>query len=175
LICTRCGAVLRRFGKGTPDLPLAFALAALVFFALANAFPLLALRLHGVVQETTIPGCARILASMGWPWLAAVVVTTVEIAPLAHLAGLVYVLLKVKRKRATFLTAKVFRWTQDLPAWGMAEVFVLGILISYVKLSKMAEVLPGPSLYALGAFVLASAAAYATLDADTVWDAVEDS
>ena len=173
LLCSRCGAVLRRSGKGTPDLPLAFALAALIFFALANAFPLLALRLHGAVQETTLPGCVHILASIGRPWLAAIVATTVQLAPLAQLAGLVYVLVQVKRRRARPLTARIFRWTQELPAWGMAEVFVLGILVSYVKLAKMAEVVPGPSLYALGAFVVASAATFATLDSGTVWDALE--
>lgn len=174
LLCTRCGAVLRRSGKGTPDVPLAFALASLIFFMLAHSFPLLALRLHGAIQETSIPGCVSILATMGWPWLAAIVATTVEIAPLAYLTGLVYVLTQVRQGRANSMTARIFRWTQDLPAWGMAEVFVLGILVSYVKLSKMAEIIPGPSIFALGAFVLASAATYATLDEGTVWDAMKE-
>lgn len=54
----------------------------------------------------------------------------------------------------------------------MAEVFILGILVSYVKLAKMAVVVPGPSLFALGAFIVVAAAAVSALDVGSVWEAL---
>ena len=54
----------------------------------------------------------------------------------------------------------------------MAEVFILGILVSYVKLAKMAVVVPGPSLYGLGAFILVAAAAVSALDIGSIWEAL---
>lgn len=173
-LCSRCGAVLQEGHAGNLDTPLAFALAALVFFGLANLFPLLSMNLHGQVKEATLPGCVRLLATQGWPWLAAIVVTTVEVAPLAYLGGLVHVLLRARAGRVGRSSARMFRWVQELPGWAMAEVFILGILVAYVKLAKMAPVAPGISLFALGLFVLAVAAAEASLDPRAVWAALKD-
>lgn len=170
--CTRCGAILRRGGSDSLDVALALHAAALILFCLANAFPLLSLRLHGVVQEASIPGCARILSNLGWPWLAAVLITTVILAPVAHLGGTIYVLLQVKWGHSNRWTVWVFRIVEQFGAWGMAEVFILGIMVSYVKLAKMAVVVPGPSLYGLGIFIVVAAAAVSALDTGAVWDAL---
>lgn len=171
-LCTRCGAILRRGGHASFDLPLALNLAALIFFFLANAFPLLALHLHGTVQEASIPSCARILANLGWPWLSTVLITTVILAPLIHLGGMIYVLLQIRWGRPKKWTARIFGIIEHFGAWGMAEVFILGIIVSYVKLAKMAVVVPGPSLFCLGAFMVIGAAAVSTLDIGSVWEAL---
>ena len=170
--CIRCGAILKRGGR-TIDRTLALAVTALVLFALANAFPILKLHLHGMAQDATIPGCVQMLAASGWIWLALIIFITVELAPLAHLLGVTYVLVQVKRGRATHRTARVFRTVLKLEMWGMAEVFVLGIIVSYVKLSQMALVSTGLSLYALVGFIVIAAAELSSLDPATVWDALE--
>ncbi len=172
--CVRCGAILRRGGHDSKDVALALHIAALILFCFANAFPLLSLHLHGTVQEASIPGCARILANLGWPWLSAVLITTVILAPLAHLSGMIYVLLEIRRRHPNRWTVWIFRLVEQFGAWGMAEVFILGILVSYVKLAKMAVVVPGPSLYGLGAFIVVAAAAVSALDIGSVWEALGD-
>lgn len=173
-VCSRCGAVLQEGHSGNLDMPLAFALAALIFFGLANLFPILSMNLHGQVHEATLPGCVHMLSVLGWPWLAAIVLTTVEVAPLAYLGGLVHVLLRAKAGKVGRTSARMFRMVQELPGWVMAEVFILGVLVAYVKLAKMAPVKPGVSLFALGAFVLAVAAAEASLDPRAVWAAIRE-
>jgi paraquat-inducible protein A len=173
-LCVRCGAVLDR-GRPTGLGPvLALYLTALILFLLANAFPLMTLRLHGTVREASIPGCARILATLGWPWLSAILLTTVMLGPLVHLGGMILVLLRVRRRRPSPLTARAFRILEEFRSWGMVEVFLLGVIVSYSKLAKMATVLPGPSLYALGGFIVAAALAMSALDPRTVWDALGD-
>lgn len=168
--CTRCGATLRRGGYDSKDVALALHCAALILFFLAVSFPVMSLRLHGTVQEASIPGCARILANLGWPWLSAVLITTVILAPLAHMIGMIYVLLQIREQHPNRWTVWVFRIVEQFGAWGMAEVFILGIMVSYVKLAKMAVVLPGPSLFGLGAFIVVAAAAVSALDIGSVWE-----
>ena len=170
--CTRCGAILRRGGYDSKDVALALHFAALILFLLALSFPVMSLRLHGTVQEASIPGCARILANLGWPWLSAVLITTVILAPLAHLGGMIYVLLQIRWRRPKRWTVLIFRIVEQFGAWGMTEVFILGILVSYVKLAKMAVVVPGPSLFGLGAFIVVAAAAVSALDIGSVWEAL---
>jgi paraquat-inducible protein A len=149
---------------------LALYLTAIILFVLANVFPLLSLEMHGAVQVATLPGCASILAEMGWPWLSAILLTTAILAPAMHMLGMAWVLLQVRLGRRSRWTARVFRLVEQFQTWGMAEVFVLGIIVSYVKLGKMATLVPGPSLYALGAFVLVSAAALSAVDPAAVWE-----
>ena len=170
--CTRCGAILRRGGYGSRDVALALHVAAMVLFLLAISFPLLTLHLHGTAQEASIPGSARILANLGWPWLSTVLITTVILAPLAHLSGMIYVLLQLRRRQPNRWTARIFRIVEQFGAWGMAEVFILGIIVSYVKLAQMAVVVPGPSLYGLGAFIVVAAAAVSVLDIGSIWEAL---
>jgi paraquat-inducible protein A len=55
--CPRCGAVLWREGSHSLDTTLALVLAALFLFLMAQLFPLLTLRLHGTVQEASLPAC----------------------------------------------------------------------------------------------------------------------
>jgi paraquat-inducible protein A len=149
---------------------LALYLTAIILFVLANVFPLLSLEMHGAVQVATLPGCASILAEMGWPWLSAILLTTAILAPAMHMLGMAWVLLQVRLGRRSRWTARVFRLVEQFQTWGMAEVFVLGIIVSYVKLGKMATLVPGPSLYALGAFLLVSTAALSAVDPAAVWE-----
>ena len=171
--CVRCGSLLRRSGRpGAQQTSLALTLAALLLFLLANAFPLISLDLHGTVQTATLPGCVEILTAIGWPALAAILLTTVLLVPLLWLLGLAWVLVRVWRGRPGPGTGRLLRYALSLREWGMAEVFLLGILISYVKLSSMAVVLPGPSLFALVAFVVVAAAAESSLDPAGLWHAI---
>jgi paraquat-inducible protein A len=172
--CRRCGAALRRGGHDSRDAALALYLTALILFILANAFPLLEMKLRGQVKVATLPGCASILAELGWPWLSGILLTTAILAPFAHLLGMAWVLFRIRAGRQTRATARMFRLVEQFQTWGMAEVFVLGILVSYVKLAAMATLVPGPGLYALGAFVLVAAAALSAVDPEAVWHDLGD-
>jgi paraquat-inducible protein A len=56
----------------------------------------------------------------------------------------------------------------------MLEVFMLGILVSMVKLAKMASIVPGVSLYAFVALIFVLAATTASLDSHLVWDRLDN-
>jgi paraquat-inducible protein A len=171
-LCGRCGAVLKRNQQSSLDIPLAFAITALILFALTNFFPVMSLYMHGSEEAVTLPGSIHFLVTLGWPWLGAILITTVELAPLVYLSGLIYVLMQVKARRGNAWTARIFRLVQEFQSWSMMEVFLLGILVTYVKLSKMAMVIAGPSVYALGAFILATSAVLSYLEPDVIWDAL---
>jgi paraquat-inducible protein A len=55
----------------------------------------------------------------------------------------------------------------------MMEVFMLGILVAIVKLSKMATIIPGTALYAFMILIFVLAASAASLDPHIVWNRLE--
>jgi paraquat-inducible protein A len=55
----------------------------------------------------------------------------------------------------------------------MIEVYMLGVIVSVVKLGQLASVTPGIGFFAFGWLILISAASYAAFDPDEFWEAVE--
>jgi paraquat-inducible protein A len=53
------------------------------------------------------------------------------------------------------------------------EVFMLGILVSIVKLAGMASMIPGISLFAFMVLIFVLAGSMASLDPHLVWEHVE--
>ncbi len=171
--CTRCGAVLYQEKRNSLDRSLALAVAGLILLLLANAFPLLGLKLGGNVKHATLITGVKELYAQGWPELALVVLFTSVVIPLAYLLGMISILLPLKFNRVPSYLPGVFRVVRSLQPWGMMEVFMLGILVSVVKLIKMATIVPGAALYCFAVLIFVIAGAIASLDPRVVWERLE--
>jgi paraquat-inducible protein A len=83
---------------------------------------------------------------------------------------MIYVLLPLRFNRVPPGLAPLFRCLQSLQPWNMMEVFMLGILVSIVKLAKMAKIVPGIAVFSFLALIFVAAAATASLDPHLVWE-----
>ncbi|SAL67284.1 paraquat-inducible protein A [Caballeronia humi] len=173
--CTRCGAELYRNRPDSLNRSLALTLAAIVLFGIANAFPIVGLKVSGDVVQTTLFGAARILYRDGmWP-LAGLVFFTTLLMPMLQMAGIAYLLLPLRLGREPHRPALVFRLVHWAMSWGMTEVLILGVLVALVKLAHIASVVPGIALWAFGALMLLLAAISAAFDPREFWERVSTS
>jgi len=168
--CVRCDALLYYQKKDSLDRTLALTIAGLVLLIVANIFPFLAMKSKGLVRETTLITGIKGLYLQGMEALALLVFLTIILVPLVHIAGMLYVLVPLKRNRVPRNLALVFRFIRSLQPWAMMEVFMLGILVSYVKLGKMATIVPGLAVYSFVVLIFVLAGAAASLDPRIVWD-----
>jgi len=168
-ICGRCGAVLAKPKRDSLERSLALALAGLVLLVLANSFPFLGFKVQGQVRETLLLTGIWELHLQGMPQVALLVFVTTVLAPLAQLLALVYILLPLKRDRPAPGMFHVFRWLRSIAPWSMTEVFMLGILVSVVKLAKMAQIIPGTAAFCFMALIFVLAACMSSLDAHEIW------
>jgi paraquat-inducible protein A len=173
--CRRCGAVLHRNKPNSLDRTLALTFAGLILFILCNTFPFLALKSGGLVQETTLITGIRELYAQGKGLLALLVLLTSILVPFVQITGMLYVLVPLKFSWLPWKLAPVFRLIRGLQPWGMMEVFMLGILVSVVKLAKLASIVPGVALFAFMALIFVLAGAVATLDPHLVWEKLGES
>jgi paraquat-inducible protein A len=165
--------VLLRHKRNSLDRTLSFALAGLILIIVANTFPFLAMKSEGLVQETTlITGVKELYRQDMWE-LAVLVFLTSILVPFVHISGLLYVLVPMKLNRLPWRLPLVLRFLRTVQPWGMMEVFMLGILVSIVKLGKMATVVPGIALYSFVVLILVLAAANASLDPHMVWERLD--
>jgi len=171
--CLRCGTVLYQEKSNGIDRTLAYTVAGLVLFAFANAYPLMTFELEGRSQANRlISGVVGLFAQGMWE-LASLVLLTSILAPLVFLLGMLYVLLPLRLNRQPWMLASVFRFMQKLRSWAMLEVYTLGILVAFVKLSDFGSVEPGIALYSFFLLIFALFAADLSLDPRDVWSRVE--
>jgi paraquat-inducible protein A len=170
--CRRCNAVLHRSVRDSLDRTLALTFAGLVLFIVANAFPFLSFKMQGQVTQTTLATGVLDLYRQGMWEIALLVLLTSMLVPLLQLLLLIYVLLPLKFNRTPWKLPAMFRLLQNLGPWGMMEVFMLGILVSVVKLLEMAQIIPGLALWSFALLIFVLAAAAAALDPEIVWERV---
>jgi paraquat-inducible protein A len=168
--CCRCGAALARPKRNGLERALALALTGLVLLLLANSFPFLGFKIQGQVRETLLLTGIRELYMQDMRLVAILVLITTVLAPLAQLLALIYILLPLKLNRPAPGIIQVFRRLRTIEPWSMMEVFMLGILVSIIKLAKMGSIIPGLSLYSFGALIIVLAWAAASLDPHIIWE-----
>jgi len=171
--CPRCGCLLHRDRPNSIERSLALSLAGLVLFVAAVSFPFLAMKAGGFEQHSNLLTGIRLLWAQDMVLLASVVLLTCVLFPLFSILGLLYILLPLYLNRRLPGAERVFRAVNYLQPWGMMEVFMLGILVSLVKLGHLAEVIPGISLWAFAVLIFVLAAQVAVLDPHQVWERLE--
>ncbi len=168
--CPRCGAILRRTQFNSVNRTIGWLSAGVILYALAVSLPFLTMRTQGVESQISLTTGIVTLYRQGMGLLGLVVLLTCLVIPLFTMLGLLYVLAPLPLGRRLPLAAQVFAWTQRLKPWGMMEVYMLGILISMIKLAKMASIVPGPALDAFIVLIFVLAASLVCLDTHLIWD-----
>ena len=168
--CRRCGALLYTHTPKTVDRTLAYAITGLVLIVIANIYPFLSLESQGTTLETTLITGTMILSRQSMAGLAILVLLTSMLIPCLLLGALVYVLWPLKRGYRLPAARRVFRLALGLRPWSMTEVFLLGILVSVVKLARIAAIIPGPALYSFLALVFVLAAVNTFLNPYVIWE-----
>ena len=167
--CHRCGAHLHVIGPYDLSRPLALTLTALVLFVIANVYPMVMMEVQGTRITTTLLRAVHELWLKDVQLVSALVFVTVMVVPLVQIAAMLYVLVPLSFDRVPPRVEFPLRLFQVARPWGMVEVFILGILVSLVKLAHMAHVVPGIALWAFAALVVVFAAIGSTFDPLRVW------
>jgi paraquat-inducible protein A len=170
--CGRCGQVLAAHPKHPLDTPLALSIAAAVLVVVANVFPLMSLSAAGRTATTTLAGGAIEMWSQGSEITAVVVAFCAVIAPFLYVAATLAVMIAVQRPPAPAWTGDLMRLADRLRPWSMNEVLLLGILVALTKIAQLAEVIPGPAMFAIAALVIVIPWIASTFDPHAVWERI---
>jgi paraquat-inducible protein A len=167
--CRRCGAELYRRHPESLERTLALTVGAILLFVIANIFPIVGLQLQGQVIQTTLYNTVRTLWDEDMKSVAALVFVTTIAVPALQLFALTYLLLPLRLGRVPAHFALMFRLMQSVRPWGMVEVFMLGVLVSLVKLAHLAGVVAGVALWSFAALMLVMAGIAAVFDPRALW------
>ena len=168
--CSRCGARFYRRRRNSIQRALALSLASLVLFGLANSFTFMVFKLEGRESSNILASGVVELYDQGLLPLAILVALVAIVIPLIKILGTLYVVLPLHLGWRPPFAGGVFRWVEVLHPWAMMEVYMLGVLVAYVKLVDMATIELGASLFAFVALIVVMAATDAALEPHAVWE-----
>jgi paraquat-inducible protein A len=171
--CPRCGHLLTSCVPDGLTRSLAFALASCVLLGLANSFPFLSLQASGLEQVMTLPRSALDLYREGYATLAVLVLGPIVGIPGLMLAIVIALLVPLRGHRPRPWLVACGRVLFAMSPWSMVEVFVIGVLVSLVKIGAMATVVLGISFWSYVGFALCFTATLASLDRFGLWREIE--
>lgn len=171
--CTRCGAKLFHSPTFHIETVLALTVGSLMVFVIANAFPIVTLEMKAARNGSTLLGAIEMLYREGMPTVSGLVLATTILFPFTELTMLLYLLIPLRQGRLPARFHLVTRVIQTIRPWGMIEVFLLGLLVSLVKLSSTASIMPGVALWAFAALTVLLAALL-MFDPRHLWDLAEE-
>jgi len=152
--CHRCDAELERNIGHCVQRLLPLTVASLIMFVIANGFPIVEIELQGIRNQTTLLGAVMSLQQGGMLLVALLVLATTIVFPLLQLLILFYLLMPTANNVVRPAVKPLLHVMQAVRPWGMVEVFLLGALVALVKLSRIANVVPGPALWAFAALTV---------------------
>jgi paraquat-inducible protein A len=168
-VCTRCRTVLAVNAPPTNSFTPAIALAALILFFPAILLPLIEIEKLGHSSASSLlSGTVDLFAHGQWGIGLVVFVFSIVLPPLKLVALLVLSLggggMRHEHRAATYHSVEL------LGRWGMLDVLLVALIVSFVKLGELVNFSIGPGLLAFALCVLMSLVASMMFDPRALWE-----
>ena len=167
--CTRCDSELYREINSSLDKSLALYCTTFVLMLVAYSYPFLIMKTAGITEENQVFSGAWALYEFGMGELGLVVLMTSIVFPLIVVVGMMYLLLPARFGNLPLGHGLVFRIVRAIEPWSLLGVFMLGTLISVVKLQKLATITPGLGIFAFVGMLISYTAARIYFDPQVLW------
>lgn len=171
--CQRCDAVLFQNRPASLRRATAFASTALILLILVHFFPFLTMDAAGMRRTLNLTSASVALVNQGSVVVGLGVGLFTVVMPVIFSGGLIFVCGPLIFGRLAPGSYSVARWLSRMEPWNMIEVFVLAVLVSLLKIAKVADVHFGIGFYMFCILMLCMAAAVAGIDRDELWDRLE--
>ena len=166
--CPRCGTTLTTQWDEPRQRPSAYALVALFMLLLSNLFPFVNMKVAGVTSEVDLLEIPGVMFSEDYASLGTFFLVFVQCVPTFCLIAVLLLVNRVPLPAA--LKRGMARVLFDLKSWGMAEIFLAGVLVSFVKLMAYGDIGVGTSFPAWCFFCLLQLRAFQCVDRRWLWD-----
>jgi paraquat-inducible protein A len=168
-ICPRCGFVITKYFRQGHEKLLAFSLTALIFLVFSLMFPFITFSAHGQQRVLSLYQSIQSLGEDQYLMVSTMLFFSAILIPMIFLLGIVYVQWSFDRKTLFPATAAILKFTLLLLPWNMAEIFLLAVLVSMIKVLTLAQITFGLSFYFYVFFILTLSASHYYLDRYQLW------
>lgn len=158
-LCPRCGHTLLVARRHQTEKLFALSISALVFLMLSLPFNFLSFRASGQMHSIDLPGGLNELITHDALSLAIITGIATLVLPGLVLLGFVVLCFARMRDERPVAVFRIHRLVDAMLPWSMAEIFLVGTLVSLIKVTEMADIAVGLSFYAFIGFTACMSAA----------------
>ncbi|WP_438969796.1 PqiA/YebS family transporter subunit [Methylophaga sp.] len=171
-VCPRCQYTLVKRHFRPVQRSMALALSASLALALSLYFPFVSFNALGIGQNIHLSQTTTQLLSFDQPLIAMLVALTVVILPTIYLFCVIWLQIGLLKGRPLHFSRHIARSLKHLHPWMMADVFILGALVSLFKISSGADIHLDTGFWAFCSFALLLLLTMHSLDDDWLWFAI---
>ena len=171
--CPQCGSLLFRHKSGMIEKMYALSIAALILFCVTNYFPFLSFEVASNVAEANFFTSVIYLSKDGEYILSLAILMTTIVIPLMRIILFLILFAPLYHRYIPSYAINVMKILEYSTPWGMLDVFLIGVLVSLVKLIKMGSIIVGTSLWAFGVLVFVLAYMQVVYNSHQVWDLID--
>ncbi|CBJ79926.1 paraquat-inducible protein A, membrane [Xenorhabdus bovienii str. Jollieti] len=169
--CPRCETLLTAKWKEPRNQPTGYAASALLMLFLANLFPFVSMNIAGIVSEISLPQIPKVMFSEDYSSIAVFFLIFVQLVPACCMVAIILLCQNIKMARR--LKIELARILFQMKTWCMAEIFLAGVLVSFVKLMAYGDIGIGLSFLPYCLFCLFQVRAFQCLDRHWFWNEIE--
>ncbi|WP_320034880.1 paraquat-inducible protein A [Halarcobacter sp.] len=134
--CPRCKMKISQYKKHNFN-ALYYSISAFLVFILLNIYPLISLSINERDLQATLIDTVIVLFQQNFYFVSLIVFFTIILSPLVSLVIIIYSFLHNHTKFKIFPNRYVYNLFQFFKSWGFIDVFILSIIVTYIKLIGM--------------------------------------
>ena len=134
--CPRCNSKISSNKKSSND-SLYYGISALLLFGILNIYPIISLNINDTELKATLINTVWILFEQNFFFVALIVFFTIILAPILNSLVIIFAFIQSKTKIRLFSDTLLHDSFHFFKHWGFIEVFVISIIVTYIKLIGM--------------------------------------
>lgn len=174
LFCPRCGELLLAPKNNSVNRSLALALSGLVLFPFAILQSIMTLDTMGFENSGNILDGVLMTFRDGYWLVAAILALTTIVFPLIKLTLLFVITLNIKLDRNPDYLRLLMRGYVHFDEWGMLEVYMIGILVTIIKMHHMANIHYETGLFCFIGILAMTLGSTLVMDQEEFWYLIEN-
>ena len=169
----RCDTTISRRSTHSIAKTLSLSITGLLLYFRALLFPLMTFESFGFSDSSNIIESILIFFHSGYYFVSFMVLISAVIFPFLLLSLIFTLSLNLRLKRYPPFLPGFFRTYLKLEEWAMVEVYLLGIMITIIKMSDGADIHYHAGIFCFSALVLISMALTTVIDKGFFWRKIE--
>ncbi|GAB1623204.1 paraquat-inducible protein A [Agarivorans albus] len=179
--CPRCHHHFSSLHASPIQAAVAFNLACLMFLIMSLVFPFMSFSLEGLKQEITLIDSVEMLAGFHNVALAILLFLSILMLPACFLLASLFLHLSILKPKPSDaeqvqlqrLQIAALKFISLIKPWLMVDVFLIGVLISLIKIASLAHVSMGISFWAFVVYTLLFVKSLTTLNSYWLWNLIQ--
>ncbi len=172
LICPRCGKTISRRNSDSILKTLALSIAGLLLYLPAILLPLMTMKSFGFSDSANILESVLNFYRNEYFLVSFMVLVSAVVFPLLLLTSIFVISFQLYRQRYSSYLPRLFRTYLHLEEWAMIEVYLLGILVTIIKMGASAEIFYHTGIFCFTGLVLLTLTITSIIDKEDFWEAI---